>query len=211
MGVSFSQRTKMKDKRFDHRTKEQFKKDIMFGTMVEKFLIEAWVEQPQVYVHKIEDNGVANDGRFIKHGKTGGADYKVTFDYHNLSYADLPLEVKWVPTAGKFTLKTGDLRQYVREEAAILFIYNTRKTSLRPKEREIEEYKNLILSYARIHAICWGIMFPSIVKNLSENYNEKRIPYMGNKPGIVIPQDHFHMWFTRENFYDPKKLAQETV
>ena len=116
--------------RFDHRSKDTFKKDIKFSTMLEKYFFNKWLDivkdSDTIRVSSWDDNGCGNDGEFIAKGNTAGADYKISGTISNegldAQLADEPLEIKWVPTAGKFTLKEGDLKAYIREGASILFI-----------------------------------------------------------------------------------------
>ena len=111
-------------KRFDHRTKDTFKKDIKFGTGMEAYWWEKLVSYADdssfLTIDDWEDNGCGNDGEFIASGNTAGADYLADLYYRGGHYKELPIEIKWVPTAGKFTLKEADLRAYVTEGASIL-------------------------------------------------------------------------------------------
>ena len=103
--------------RFDNRSVDTFKKDIYFSTQLEKYFFHEWLRACEVNnsytITTWDNNGVDNDGGFIASGKTGGADYRVTgsFRPHKAavvgfeSFKDHPLEVKWVPTAGKFSFK----------------------------------------------------------------------------------------------------------
>jgi len=127
--------------RFDNRSKDAFKKQIKFSTMLEKYFFNKWLDivkhTDAITVSSWEDNGCGNDGEFIAKGNTAGADYKISGSMRGGPISGEPLEVKWVPTAGKFTLKEGDLKAYIKEGASILFIYNSVNcgTNLRlPKE-----------------------------------------------------------------------------
>jgi len=177
--------------RFDNRSVSTFKKDIKFGTMLEKYFFHQWLETAKTRDPKLswENNGCGNDGEFIAKGNTAGADYKVN---------DVPLEIKWVPTAGKFTLKENDLKAYIREGADILFIYNTGSANLRkPKDYDLDRHIELIEANASY--IRWGIMQSSDVKRLYDDAKEnnlfKPIYYMGNKSGIVLKSKDFHKYF----------------
>ena len=120
--------------RFDNRSVSTFKKDIHFATKLEKYFFTEWLEKVKsgssgLHVSEWSDNGCGNDGEFIAKGNTAGADYKISGSIKgeglDAELKDEPLEIKWVPTAGKFTLKENDLRAYVTEQASILFIYNS--------------------------------------------------------------------------------------
>ena len=191
--------------RFDNRSKEQFKKDVYFGTMIEKLFMDLFIDscrkKQDVEILHYYDHGVANDGSFIEEGvNTSGADYMLeNFKYRDDWYDKLPLEVKWVPTYGKLTLKLGDLKAYQREKAAILFLYTTKKLDLKkPANHNLEKHKMKILANCKY--INWGIMMPRTVDFILNTCQDdiKPIPYMGNKPGIIIPQSQFGSFFREE-------------
>ena len=194
--------------RFDNRSVGTFKKDIKFGTMLEKYFFDQWLQRcvnHGFYISKWSDNGCGNDGEFIASGNTAGADYSITGVVKPESQVlatlnNEPLEIKWVPTAGKFTLKENDLKAYVKEEANILFIYNSINcgTDLRkPKDYDFDRHVKLIES--KQHQIKWGIMWAGKVKsfytNAKLNSLFKSIKYMGNKSGIILQQNDFKYWF----------------
>ena len=108
--------------RFDNRSVSTFKKDIYFSTKLEKYFFNKWLEitksSDKISISSWDDNGCGNDGEFIPKGNTAGADYKITGTISNdngldAAVEDEPLEIKWVPTAGKFTLKENDLKSYM--------------------------------------------------------------------------------------------------
>jgi hypothetical protein len=191
------------DKRYDNRTKSQFIKDIKFGTMMETYIFSKWVDTCQsrngVTIYSYDDNGIANDGKYVKTGtNTSGADYVVDICYNEIRYDKLPMEVKWVPTAGKFTLKVNDLKAYIKEDAAILFVFNAGSPTLkRPKNYNFEKYIEKVESYS--HNLKWSIMLPNTVETfLAYHINQDKIqaiPYMGYKPGIILKEKDFHYWF----------------
>lgn len=185
--------------RFDNRSVSTFKKDIMFSTMLEKYFFNNWVSNVNhvytdlgYHVDTWENNGCGNDGEFIANGNTSGADYKVN---------DVPLEVKWVPTAGKLTLKMNDMRAYSEEKAAILFIYNTGKVNLRkPKDYDLERHIELIEQNQS--DIRWGVISSDNVEHCHKEWlNEyKPIPYMGNKYGKIIESKDFNKYFVEREW-----------
>lgn len=182
--------------RFDNRTVDRFKKDIKFGTMLEKYFFHKWLDIAKVDDPNLtwEDNGCDNDGEFIASGNTAGADYKVN---------DIPLEIKWVPTAGKFTLKRNNLKAYIKEDADILFIYNTGRARLKkPANYDLDRHIKLIEKNA--FAIRWGIMKSSEVKRLYKEAEEndlfQPIPYMGNKIGIILRSYDYHKYFEERDW-----------
>jgi hypothetical protein len=197
--------------RFDNRSKNTFKKDIYFSTKLEKYFFDKWVgifrKKKTVLLENPRDNGCGNDGEFIAKGNTAGADYMVDIQNHpkRTMKKDHPLEIKWVPTAGKFTLKENDLKAYIREGASILFIYNSVRcgTDMRkPKDYDLEKHVRLIESKA--DQIKWGIMWSQKVKDFYSHAKENNliqpIYYMGGKQGVVLKQEDFDKWFTQENW-----------
>lgn len=194
----------MTDKRFDNRTKSEFKKQIRFGTQVETYWFKKFIKQVELSnnLSLVEycDNGVANDGLYIPTGqKTSGADYMVSIYDKDKYYENLPLEVKFAPTKGKITLKEGDLKGYTREKAAILFIINTGLRSFRmPKNKNIKEHITSIEK--NIGQFKWGICWPEKVSSLLQSYSVIPIPYMGGKSGIIIPESDFSSLFEMKGF-----------
>ena len=202
--------------RFDDRSKEQFKKHIKFTTMLEKHFFNKWLDiikdSDTITVSSWSDNGCGNDGEFIAKGKTAGADYKISGwvgrDGLDAELKNEPLEIKWVPTAGKFTLKENDLKAYVREEASILFIYNSVRCSddlrVPKKDYNLSKHIKKIQLKANKGDIKWGIMWSPKVKEFYEHAKAKHlfhpISYMGGKQGVVLQQQDFNKWFTEENW-----------
>jgi len=197
----------MVDTRFDYRSKATFKSDIKFSTLLEKHLFTEWASRvSNTSNYKLEeysDNGVNNDGEYIRSGQsTFGADFRVTISEGKTIHQDLPLEMKWVPTAGKFTLKKNDLRAYQKESAAILFIYNTKNCGIdlrKPRDYNLGSHIQKINQKSK--DIKWGIMFPESVEkilNLTDRFHAIR--YMGDKIGIVIKSDEFDNFFIQYNW-----------
>ena len=199
--------------RFDNRSVSRFKKDIYFSTMMEKYFFEKWrgvVKETQgMVIDDWDNNGCDNNGEFIAKGNTSGADYKISAsfedDFNTIVLVDHPLEIKWVPTAGKFTLKEGDLKAYVKEGASILFIYNSLNcgTNMRkPKDYDLDKYQQLVESKSQ--QIRWGVMWSDMVykfyNNAKENNLFRPISYMGGKSGVVLKSSDFGKWFTEHNW-----------
>lgn len=184
--------------RFDNRNLNTFKKDIKFGTMLEKYFFHKWLDKCELNISDWSDNGCDNNGEFIAKGNTSGADYRAT-----IQGFDTPLEIKWVPTAGKFSLKKHDLEAYIRERASILFIYNTGTANLRkPKDYDLDKHIKKI--EANEPDIRWGLMWADKVVSLyrfaTNNNLFEPIYYMGNKPGIILKSKDFHHYFTESKW-----------
>ena len=202
--------------RFDYRSKNTFKKDIKFSTMIEKYFFTGWIERVSdhgaINIESWDNNGCDNNGEFIANGNTAGADYNITgsvlyADYKNR--VDLyrhPLEVKWVPTAGKFTLKENDLKSYVKEGASILFIYNSVRggDNLRKPRGSYDVDKHIRLLDSNSHQFKWGVMWKNKVEEFYNNAKDKGlfepIHYMGGKSGVILKQENFSKWFKEENW-----------
>ena len=113
-------------------------------------------------------------------------------DYFDSEYGftNLPLEVKWVPTAGKLSLKINDLSIYNSVNCGT----NLRK----PKDYDYNNYIDLIES--KFKQFRWGFMPPENISKLINSGDIVNIPYMGNKKGIIVKQKDFHKWFKEEQF-----------
>jgi hypothetical protein len=177
--------------------------------MIEQYWWHRWLgkatSSQSIEIEEPRDNGCGNDGKFIESGNTAGADYRADITYQGISIKNCPIEIKWVPTAGKFTLKENDLKAYVREGAGILFIYNDVKcgTDLRkPKDHDLDNHIKLIES--KISQIKWAFMWPSSVEDFydcsRENNLFRPINYMGGKSAVVLSQVDFDKWFTQEDW-----------
>ena len=190
--------------RFDWRSKGTFMKDIRFGTAMETYFFNQWLKVAESQGFKIthySNNGVDNDGEYVEEGvNTAGADYKVHMSYDNISVNNLPLEVKWVPTSGKLTLKLNDLKAYAKEKAAILFILNMGRARLKkPSDYDLDKHIEKIERAS--DDIYWGIMLPDRVKSILKlNHRFEQISYMGGKIGIVIEEFEYPNYMNLRKF-----------
>ena len=202
-------------KRYDNRDEKTFKANVYFSTMIEKYFFDKWLDVcsggHNMQVKSWADAGCGNDGEFIKKGKTGGADYKVTGSFNGLDLSDHYLEMKWCSSEGKLTLKKYDLKEYVKQGASILFIYNTVKqdnTKLkmpRPLPQDRERLQPVLDSHIELlesksQQFKWGIMWADKVKELYDTDKWEIIRYMGNKPGVVLKSKDFHNWFEERDW-----------
>jgi len=197
--------------RFDHRSVDTFKKDIKFGTRMEQYWWKLWVAESihrtDLFLTHPRDNGCGNDGEFIAYGNTAGADFASDIAYEGIMLKDHPIELKWVPTAGKFTLKENDLKAYIREGASILFVYtvDNRGVDLRkPKDHDFE--KHLLKIEQAMMSVKWGLMWHGKVKELYEHAKSndlfKPVFYMGGKSALVLQAKDFDKWFTEQAWPD---------
>lgn len=179
-------------------------KDIRFGTAMETYFFNKWIkvaESQGIKVSNYADNGVDNDGGYIEEGvNTAGADYRVCMSYDNMSINNLPLEVKWVPTSGKLTLKLNDLKAYKKEKAAILFILNMGRAKLKkPFDYDLDKHIERIERASK--DIKWGIMLPDRVSSILKlNHRFEPISYMGGKVGIVIEEFEYPKYMNLREF-----------
>ena len=185
-----------KDKRFDNRSKETFKKDIYFGTAVEsywwnKLLVEAERQNGFGFVSH-RSNGCGNDGRYLKTGtNTGGADYWAEGWVFDQPFAH-GIEVKWVSSPGRITLKKADVDCYLREGSGLFIIQNvSNDANLRkPKDHDIQKYLSRLDKACVDGKIVWSLMLANNFACMMDEFNNYRpIKYMGNKLGVVIPDD----------------------
>ena len=185
-----------KDKRFDNRSKETFKKDIYFGTAVEshwwgKLLVEA--ERCNGFgFNNHFSHGCGNDGRYLETGtNTGGADYWAEGWVFDQSFAH-GIEVKWVSSPGRITLKKADVQCYLREGSGLFIIQNvSNDANLRkPKDHDIKKYLSRLDKACADSKIVWSLMLAdNFAAMMDEFHNYRPIKYMGNKLGVVIPDD----------------------
>lgn len=195
-------------RRFDGRTKGEFKKDIKFTTQVESYFFERFLavakQTKGIWVSNPTDNGVDNSGEYLAKGNTAGADYRVDLRYKHLNEKQHPLEIKWVPTAGKFTLKENDLKAYVEEGASILFIYNTKNNLNLRKPKDLDLPRHIRRIESKVEDIRWGIMFHDWVRfflEFHQKYDKFRpVPYMGNKRAVILPQKEYPRWIAEEKW-----------
>lgn len=198
------------DRRFDHRSQKTFSRDILFGTQLEKYFFEKWANvarDSDVFdLIKWKNNGCDNNGHYLPTGtNTSGADYMIWGNAIEngkpfLQLKEERLEVKWVPTAGKLTLKINDVRSYIREYSNILFIYNTVNDGVdlkKPKDYNLDTLIKRIES--KTEHIKWGVLWSQNVvrlfKHVLENKLVKPIPYMGGKQGFIVKQEDYGKWW----------------
>ena len=186
-----------KDKRFDNRSKAVFKKDIYFGTAVEGYWWEHLLVEAErcngFGFNKYKNNGCGNDGRYLKTGtNTGGADYWADGWVFNQPFAH-GIEVKWVSSPGRITLKKADVECYLKEGSGLYIIQNINRSLdlRRPKgNHDIKKYLSSLDKACVDGKIVWSLMLAgNFAAMMDEFKNYRPIKYMGNKLGVVIPDD----------------------
>lgn len=178
--------------RRDHRSLETFKKDIAFGTKLETFWFQIFLEQLRldnnVELISYEDYGADNRGQYLKKANSN-ADYKIHYKTQGREY-QLLLEVKFCPTRGKATFKVSNLTEYIKQRATILLIYNVGMVDLRqPKDYDLQRHMKLIKE--NIDDIRWGLIsYESLSEMLT--YPITQPYYMGKKDCVIIPYSDFN-------------------
>jgi len=109
------------DKRFDRRTKEEFKKDIRKGAKEQSIIINSWllsVDKDGNRELLVKDNGIDNSGNFIN------SPHRVTCDpdYYVEGYG--LIEVQYSNTWCKkyFHIKRNKILACIRQDAIILMV-----------------------------------------------------------------------------------------
>ena len=191
-----------KDKRFDNRSKDAFKKDIYFGTAVESYWWDKLLEEAErcngFGFSSHFSNGCANDGRYLKTGtNTGGADYYASGWVFDQKFAH-GIEVKWVSSPGRITLKKADVACYLKEGSGLYIIQNIdRDLDLRkPKgDHDIEKHLSSLRRACADFKIVWSLMLAENFACMMDEFNDYRpIKYMGNKQGVVIQDDDWQRY-----------------
>lgn len=103
--------------RLDHRTVEQFEKDIKECSNIERQIIDNYAHmffKKHGYFPNIENNGVDNSGNLIKRRVNSNADFLVDGELIEVKFSKKDQK--------KFHFKTSQLRSYIKQGASILFI-----------------------------------------------------------------------------------------
>jgi len=186
--------------RLDNRSVDEFKSHIGFTTEIESRLMECWAQSLNSDCLAYMDNGVDNSGQYVEDGlNTSDVDFIVVTE-------DGPekTELKFVPTAGKLTLKLNDVRNYIRQKARVLFIFNTGKESLKvPKDLDIEAHWKRIANAHLKGELKWALVDHKTLAKMLSSTEPQKIPYMGGKQGIIITEKKYSNFFDLMDFvYD---------
>lgn len=186
--------------RLDGRSVDQFKSHIKFTTEIESRLMECWSLSKNSGCMAYADNGIDNNGSYVDDSvNTSAVDFVVT-----TKDGEEKVELKFVPTAGKLTLKLYDLNNYIDQEASVLFIFNFGTTTLKvPADLDMDSHWKKIEQSLNSGDLKWALVGHETLKQMLYSSKLQIIPYMGRKPGIIVTQDRFSEFFTTMDFeYD---------
>ena len=186
--------------RLDKRTLGEFKNHMRFTTEIESRLMECWAVSTNSPCLAYIDQGVDNDGGYVENGvDTSDVDFIVITED-----SQEKVELKFVPTAGKLTLKLNDVKNYIRQQASILFIFNTSSESLKvPKDLDIESHWERVKQTHEKGELKWALVDYKTLGKMLGSTEPQKIPYMGGKTGIIITQKRYDKFFTLMDFtYD---------
>ncbi len=174
--------------RFDHRSKEEFSKDIKRATLIENWLMDLWVKEMVLRGNKIDyfDNGVDNSGEFVDIPNSS-SDYKIIENGETKF-----IEVKTSPIGNdkKSSFKVDALQACIRNKAEILVFYNIATRSTNFKLDTI------------ISDIYWYRISVPTQRKLLEWYEPVSIAkIMGGKKIIMVPAEHYQEVFGTKQYF----------
>ncbi len=168
--------------RRDHRSTEEFARDVEWGTLREGRLMRAWatmvVDEGIFDELTIADNGVDNTGGLItdESAVTDNADFLVATRGGTplLLDGEHLIEVKYCPCLWKATYKVGNLRAYIEQGAKILTIWGRGQES---PER-------------------WSIVGPEVMQNMLKFLDIRtNYPGQGGKPAVLVHEDVYGAFY----------------
>ena len=174
--------------RLDSRSLGEFKRHIKFTTEIESRLMELWAESPSAKCDWYVDNGIDNGGAYVPDGvDTSEVDFVAS-----VAGVIKQLEMKFVPTAGKLSLKAIDVANYIRKGADILFIFYMGAGTLKvPRDKCVNKHWDRILTAHSAGDLRWSIMRNEKIYDIRKNETRVPIPYMGGKPGYIVKQSSY--------------------
>ena len=186
--------------RLDNRTVDEFKSHMKFTTEIESRLMECWAQSTNSDCLAYIDNGVDNNGDYVEDGtNTSDVDFIVVSE-------DGPrkVELKFVPTSGKLTLKLNDVKNYIKQGASVLFIFNTSNESLKvPKDLDVESHWSKIVDAHLKGELKWALADHKTLAKMLGSTEPQKIPYMGGKQGIIVTEKRYNKFFELMDFtYD---------
>lgn len=178
--------------RKDNRNQDQFKKDIKYGTMMEKFWADKLLETMDGI--SLKDHGTDNSGDYRKKA-SDKADYLMITDLG----VEIPLEIKWCPTSYKISLKKYNMISYIEQKASIYFIMNFSDVSLKkPKDGDWEKQQKVIND--NINDIKWSIVPHTTLYQITLDIDVTKIPWMGGKHGYILGKQEIDKYMNWNNY-----------
>ena len=185
--LNIKRRSNINNYRFDSRDKQTFSSDIKRSTLIEKWLMSLWIQEMRDRGNTVDciDNGVDNTGEFVD-VPSSLPDYKVIINGVSNLY-----EIKTSPIGNnkKSSFKVDSLKAAIKYNAELLVFYNIATRS--------SDFKN----DTDLSKVYWYQISVPMQQRLLAIYEVQKIPHiMGGKPIIVIPLEHYYLWFTKEVF-----------
>lgn len=177
----------MKDRRFDQRTKAQFKQDIQRAHNIQGWLLESWIKEMAAnsYCIEYQDNGTDNSGRFTERASSE-PDYVVSIlDKLNITTTNCKLEVKTAPHYKYLNFKVESLKAVVEHNAHVLLFIGV--------DTKAEDKETLLagLKYAS-----WCFFSPKTAEKILTLPARSVPSFYGGKPCIEIKAVNFDQFFT---------------
>lgn len=178
--------------RTDNRSIDEFKSHIKFTTEIESRVMGLWAASLNSDCQHYSDNGVDNNGEYVDDGvDTSNVDFIVTMKGETEK-----VELKFVPTAGKLTLKLSDIKNYIKQKASVLFIFNTGSETLKvPRNLDIESHWGRIVDAHSRGDLKWALVNYKTLAEMLDSTEAQKIPYMGGKMGIIVTEDRYNKFF----------------
>lgn len=180
------------NRRFDHRDKETFSKDIKRATLIENWLMSLWSDDMSLRGYPIEYVPYAEgrDGKYLAKASSK-SDYLVTLAGKESHSSPTLLEVKTHPygsRSGFSTFKVDALTAALKERATILLFFSISTRS--------DDFKAL----TDLGAVEWTLILPEVIEAWFSEYEPQKFGYgtFGNKDCIRILREDYDRWITIE-------------
>lgn len=179
----------MSDFRYDFRSKDDFIRDIKRSTLIERWLLDLYINHMRSHniIITYENTGTDNSGEYTNKA-TYAPDYNLTFTTGRAIYNVLT-EIKTSPIGNdkRSTFKTASLEATIKNQVSLLIFYNIATKSENFKE-DTDLTKVLATWVSPESQAAWLKEYPS----------KSRGRLMGGKPCIEIPAKDYSRWF---NFF----------
>lgn len=186
--------------RKDKRSLGEFALQIHDCTVREKFLLDQWLMSIGRGNIKVEDYGIANDGRLILNpGKNQGKP-----DYYLYSGSkSWKLKVKFSPTQEKATFKVCDLKNYAREDALVLLIMGN--VHMIGPNGDPNSNKPLVLP----PGLYWSLIGRKEIREMLKEIPIKLHWEVGGKPSIQLKKSDITKYLSPKQWGDLYGYNQE--